>query len=590
MTKRTKQAALIVGNSAYPGQLLLSSPVHDVNAMRDTLKELGYEVTCEVDQTFKNMDATVAKFVNSLSGAPAAVGLFYYSGHGLQIDGENYIVPIDFDQAEDANSVNLVSVQRILEEISAHCDVRIVLLDACRNGGNEAVDMVRAKSVRVAAGKSIYVGGESNPVLNMAEMKAASDTFIAFAAASGDAAYDGEERSLSPFTEAFVKHMDAVDLPLSNLTSRVRQEVSRLTRGAQKTWDQSSLRAPYFFNPGSSLLFTGNLMALIGLFLALVPYTLVLYSASDAGGAIERRPLTSPLLAGLLPLLSLAILLWGMNSVYERLRGNFVAEVRTHVAARDHLVGSLQKGFLGGYLGSFVAALASAVPYYFLWVSEYRKRPTDLDPPGSIGDLVLEIAIASALIGCVLGFLSLFFSRLKFDQKLISLATRPTWQQTLVGSAVGGTLAGLLTAPFLTWYFGRFSRPEYSPDLLLPGSVVGAAVFIFAVVNFDFERLGRRRILASVAAVPAAIAGGAAATVLIFGPLYLFGVVELVTNLLRGGAERETILLVGGAIYGMPVGAVLGCVIGTAILLTQRWSGKEVIVAGSASRKDFGPA
>jgi hypothetical protein len=176
-----------------------------------------------------------------------------------------------------------------------------VLLDACRND-TDARAFVGGKGIR--SEKAFFINDQPLLASGLAEMKASSNTFIAFAAAPGDVAYDGlAGEPLSPFTASLVKYLDLVDLPISNLTSRVRQDVLKHTQGKQRTWDQSSLMAPFYLNPGSALLFTGNLMALVGLMLSMIPYSLVL-SWADA---------TWPLVAtaAALPLISLAILLFG---------------------------------------------------------------------------------------------------------------------------------------------------------------------------------------------------------------------------------------------------------------------------------------
>jgi hypothetical protein len=126
-------------------------------------------------------------------------------------------------------------------------------------------------------------------------------------------------------------------------------------------------------------------------------------------------------------------------------------------------------------------------------------------------------------------------------------------------------------------YFGRLERPEMPPYLLLPGSVVGTSIIIFSIVNFDFERLSGHRILASVKASLATLGIGVSAAIAVFGPLYLMGVVQAVTAYLENHFGDMAAMAKGGAIYGLPVGIVLGIVIGAAVLLTERWSRKPIL-------------
>jgi len=227
---------------------------------------------------------------------------------------------------------------------------------------------------------------------------------------------------------------------------------------------------------------------------------------------------------------------------------------------------NLRKGAVGGYLGSLVASLAVSVPYFLSW-----RAPTE-----TFGQLCLEISFGTALAACFLGALSLAGAHLSATAG--SVLARSEVLRMILGSAFGGMLAGLIAAPPITWYFGRIAgRPEMSPLLLLPGSVVGASAVLFSIVNFDLERLSARRIWTSAVSSLLAIASGIPTGLIVFGPLYLLGIVKAVTSFLEHHYNSAVGLLVGGAWYGMPVGLVLGSVIGVAIVVTQVWSGKPVL-------------
>ncbi|MGX9182543.1 caspase family protein, partial [Mesorhizobium sp. BHbdii] len=124
------------------------------------------------------------------------------------------------------------------------------MLDACRSAApGEAA--IGARSLKlISRDRAIFIDGKDSIGNGLAAIEAQRNTFIGFAAAPGGVAYDGDQ-ALSPFTGALVKYLGSVDLPLSNLTSRVRQEVLISTQGRQHTWDQSSLMEPFFFNPGT---------------------------------------------------------------------------------------------------------------------------------------------------------------------------------------------------------------------------------------------------------------------------------------------------------------------------------------------------
>ncbi|MCA0029472.1 caspase family protein [Mesorhizobium sp. B263B2A] len=550
--------ALVIGNGAYAPNLKLACPPNDATEVGRTLGELGFQVTLGINLSFETTLAQIEKFVALVNEPTTTVSLLYYSGHGLQIDDQNYMVPIDFDQFAEQKIAQLVSVQSIVEKMTSKTAVRIVLLDACRNNTDARV-FVGGKGIKV--GKEILIDNQPIPATGLASMQAATNTFIAFAAAPGQVAYDGSPGDLlSPFSASFVRYLDAVDLPISNLTSRIRQDVLNHTGGNQRTWDQSSLMAPFYFNPGSLLLFTGNLMALVGLFLSLIPYSLIL--------AWPNRTWPWLMIASALPMISLGILLFGAQTVYSRLRGRFEGDSNAPHTIVEHLRTAAQKGLLGGYLGSSAASLLLSLLYYRGW-----DRPTE-----PFGALLLEITIATALTACLLGALGLFFARASIGWSGFYVTDDRSPRRMVIGATCGGALAGVIAAPLITMYFGKIhDRPEMTPGLLLPGSILGASIIIFSIVNFDFERLSARRVRTSAGAAVAALALGGVAACIVFGPLYMFGVVDAVKLYLEINANNLLGLASGGAVYGLPVGVVLGVVIGSAIVLTEKWSRKPVL-------------
>lgn len=558
--------ALVIGNGAYSPNLRLECPPNDAAALQKSLKELNFHVSFGVDLIYDATQALIDEFVSLVSAPSTAVSLLYYSGHGMQINDQNYIVPIDFDKFEDQKKAKLVHVQSILDKMTSATTVRIVLLDACRNN-SDARAFVGGKGIE-SQSKTFIIDHQPLLASGLAEMRAASNTFIAFAAAPGDVAYEGRSGEiLSPFTASLVKYLDLIDLPISNLTSRVRQHVFNDTQGKQRTWDQSSLIAPFYFNPGSSLLFAGNLMAIVGLFLSMIPYSLVL-SLPHASWQLLVE-------AAAFPLISFAILLFGTQSVYSRLRGNFQADLGQQATVRDHLNTSIQKGLPGGYLGAQIAALVISAFYYRGWTIAYYRGWTTATE--SFGTLLVEITIATVLAGCVLGVLSLFFSRVSIYMGGFKLSNAPSGQRIMIGSAFGGIVTGILAAPVLMVHFGAMhNRPQMLPDYLLPGSIIGAAIFIFSIVNFDFERLSTRRAVTSAFSAFVASSAGVLITGLVFGPLYALGIVDTVRLWLKQNETDNLVMAVGGAIYGIPVGFVLGVIIGLAIVLTQKWSSKPV--------------
>lgn len=539
-------------------------PPNDAAQIRQSLTELGFDVTTTfgVDLDFGAMRSVVDNFIRLVNDPATTTSLLYYSGHGVQINDRNYMIPVDFDPLKRYQEIPFVSVQSIVEQMTSATAVRIILLDACRSNA-EAQTFVEnvptAKGLKID--KDVFQGDQLVTANGLASMQAEINTFIAFAAAPGKVAFEGNVgESLSPFTASFLKYIDSVDLPISNLTSRVRYDVLARTKNNQKSWDQSSLMEPFYFNPGSLLLFTGNLMALVSLIVSIIPYSMVL------GWSQATWPWVASGLV--MPTISLCVLLFGMQSVYSRLRGRYVREADDAGTVRRHLTTSAQKGILGGYLGSSVSAMLLSALYYLNWEMDYD----------SFASVPLEITIATTLAAGLLGVLSLFWARASIGLGGLIILAAPSPIRILLGTTFGGILAGLIATPLIMMRFGPTpDRPPMTPDLLLPGTILGASIFIFSVVNFDFERLSARRIWQSVKASLIALGVGAMAAVVIFSPLYLLGIADAVKTYLEDNYDNMAALAKGGAAYGIPVGIVLGIVIGTAVILTERWSRKPVL-------------
>lgn len=425
--------ALVLGNSAY-SQLKLRSPVNDAAKMAESLENVGVKVIVKTDLSYEAMTAVINEFLDKVNQQSTTVSLLYYSGHAMQIEEENYLVPIDFDLHDDG--AKFISVQAILDRMTSASAIRIVILDACRTNSSARRIIGEAWSKGVDKGFSV----NDLPVhvsSGLAEMSTSSDTFLAFAAAPGKEALDGlPDQALSPFTQALIKNLDVVDLPLSNLTSRVRQDVYKATGGLQRTWDSSSLTNPFYFSPGSILFFMGNFLALSGLIFAVLIFAFVLATPDIKWGWI--------LTAATLPVGSLAALLFAAQTVYSRLRGNVGWDDSGNLRLSSHFAACLRRGLIGGYLGALIAAVPLCVPYYAAWE----------EPDESLGQLLLEGTLSIAFAACTLGFLCTFFALLRYREVGIRVGTGASIFRTMRGSIIGGIIAGLAIAPIVTLYFG----------------------------------------------------------------------------------------------------------------------------------------
>lgn len=232
-----KRVALVIGNSAYEHANALANPGNDARAIAKALRELNFEVIEGVDLPHLQMMRAIRTFGRQLQDAKVAV--FYFAGHGIQVKGNNYLVPIDAKLEEEADvEFELIQLGTVLTQVERLQRTAIVILDACR-------DNPLARRL-LAAPRSQATG------LGLAKVELGIGTLMAFATAPGSTAADGVGRSHSPFTEALLRHVASPNLDAELMFRAVRNDVISATRGAQVPWTNSSLTVPVYFNPGNS--------------------------------------------------------------------------------------------------------------------------------------------------------------------------------------------------------------------------------------------------------------------------------------------------------------------------------------------------
>ncbi len=233
-----KRVALVIGNGAYTNAPPLTNPKNDAEDMAAALKALGFTVILGINLDKRDTDRKIRQFASELAGADAAV--FHYSGHGLQVAGINYLVPVDAELATadalDFEAVRLDLVQRTMER---EAKTNILLLDACRN------NPLSRNLARALGTRSADIGQ------GFAATEAGLGTLIAFSTQPGNVALDGKGRN-SPFSGPLAKAILSPGKDLFAILIDVRKEVLAVTGGKQVTWDHSALSAPFFFQPQES--------------------------------------------------------------------------------------------------------------------------------------------------------------------------------------------------------------------------------------------------------------------------------------------------------------------------------------------------
>jgi formylglycine-generating enzyme required for sulfatase activity len=229
-----KRVALVIGNSAYKHAGELTNPRNDATDVAATLKKSGFDVLAAIDLDKAGFDRKIRDFASALSGAEA--GVFFYAGHGLQVAGRNYLVPVDAElitpEALEFEMVQLDVIQRIMERLT---NTNIIFLDACRNNPL-ARNLARAMGTR-----SAEIGH------GLAAVESGVGTLISFSTQPGNVALDGSGRN-SPFAGALVRRISASTDDLSALLIDVRNDVRKETENKQIPWEHSALTGRFYFN------------------------------------------------------------------------------------------------------------------------------------------------------------------------------------------------------------------------------------------------------------------------------------------------------------------------------------------------------
>jgi uncharacterized caspase-like protein len=223
-----QRIALVIGNSNYQNVTQLSNPDNDAKSVAQLLNAAGFEVILATDVSHNEMIQVVQDFSGKIAErGPNTVAMVYYAGHGVQLAGENYLVPVDARISSEPDlingSVRLVDVMATLDSIPSR--MKIAILDACRNNPFPTLN---------DAGRGLAI------------VDAPNGSIVAYSTAPGTEALDGIGDH-SPYTAAFLRLAHEKNLPIEQLFKRVRLEVNNSTGGQQTPWESSSLTSDFFF-------------------------------------------------------------------------------------------------------------------------------------------------------------------------------------------------------------------------------------------------------------------------------------------------------------------------------------------------------
>jgi len=225
-----KRVALIIGNSGYRGRLALNNPRNDAEAFADALKQVSpkFEIVKILDMKAKDKDIVLSRLEQS--AANSSIALFYYAGHALQIDDDNYLLPVDMPEHLAALSqLGALRLSEVLERMKGATRAKLVFLDACRNNPFKSQEETPASSSdrpRRAAGLAgLLRDGLASPA---ASSFGTGDIFISYATAPGAVAQDGKGKN-SPFTAALARYIPERGLEIKKMQMLVAKAVKQMT-------------------------------------------------------------------------------------------------------------------------------------------------------------------------------------------------------------------------------------------------------------------------------------------------------------------------------------------------------------------------
>lgn len=233
-----RKVALVIGNGAYRVGAL-KNPVNDAQAVAASLRALGFEVVLRENTSLRDMIESFRQF--SLNTRSASVRVVYYAGHGLQLKGRNYLLPVDTEiRGEDEVVAKSADLNELLDRLGdAKQGINIIILDACRNNPFSGVELVGPDGRRLKFRGATPAG--------LAPVEAPLGSMVAFSTAPGGVALDNPGEKNSLYTKHLLLSMQSPGLPVELLFKQVRLGVARETGRVQVPWESSSLTGEFCF-------------------------------------------------------------------------------------------------------------------------------------------------------------------------------------------------------------------------------------------------------------------------------------------------------------------------------------------------------
>ncbi|ESY64520.1 caspase family protein [Mesorhizobium opportunistum] len=234
-----KRVALVIGNSNYVHAVTLPNPANDARLIASTLRNAGFEVIEGVDQDNAGMHSLISRFTEQAYDADLAV--IFYAGHGMQVDGKNYLIPVDADLTSPAYlKTRTIQIDDFMAALPPDPAIGVIILDACRDN-----PLARTLAASLPKSRSTSLGTGLAPVEARSDGVGTGGLLIAYATDPGAIAFDGDGAD-SPYSTALAKHLTETGVEIQNALTRVRGEVTETTQGRQRPWHNASLGREVF--------------------------------------------------------------------------------------------------------------------------------------------------------------------------------------------------------------------------------------------------------------------------------------------------------------------------------------------------------
>ncbi|PTE11034.1 caspase family protein [Mesorhizobium helmanticense] len=238
-TPDAKRVALVIGNSKYVHAVALPNPANDAHLIASTLRNAGFQVIEGVDQDNAGMHSLISRFTEQSYDADLAV--VFYAGHGMQVDGKNFLIPVDAELTSPAYlKTRTIQIDDFMAALPPEPAVGVIILDACRDN-----PLARTLAASMPKSRSTSFGAGLAPVEAKSEGVGTGGILIAYATDPGAIAFDGNGVN-SPYSTALARHLTEPGVEIQSALTRVRGQVTETTQGRQRPWHNASLGREVF--------------------------------------------------------------------------------------------------------------------------------------------------------------------------------------------------------------------------------------------------------------------------------------------------------------------------------------------------------